>query len=244
MKLRLDMLLVERGLAETRNKAQALVMSGNVYVNGQRVDKAGTMLRSDVELQLQGLGSSYVGRGGEKISPMFSYFTIAITNRIAVDIGASTGGFTDYLLQNGIGTVYAIDSGRNQLHSRLRNDSRVIVMERTNARYLECEMFPQLPDLAVMDVSFISVRKILPALWLVLPSGSDALILVKPQFELERRYIEKGGVVRNEEHQMLAVELVASQAVDAGIEYRGYCPSPLTGSKKGNQEYFLHFHVR
>lgn len=241
--MRLDMLLVERGLAETRNKAQALVMSGNVYVEGQRVDKAGTMLRPESEIDLRGLSSSYVGRGGEKISPMFAHFAVSVVDRVAIDVGASTGGFTDCLLQNGAKRVYAIDSGRNQLHSRLRDDPRVVVMEKTNARYLDPEIFQPLPDLAVMDVSFISVRKILPALWVVLPAGSDALILVKPQFELERQMIEKGGVVRSLEHQMLAVELVASQAIDAGIEYRGYSPSPLTGSKKGNQEYFLHFHV-
>ncbi len=236
-KQRIDQLLVERNLAPSREKARALILAGQVMVDGQRVDKAGHSVNAAARVEvLQTL--RYVSRGGLKLEGALEHFGIAVEGLVAVDVGSSTGGFTDCLLQFGAARVYAIDVGTGQLDWKLRNDPRVISREHVNARYLDAADFPEQMDLAVCDVSFISVTMILPMLPPILKPGAGMVILVKPQFELERHQVGKGGIVRDPELHAQACRRVAD-----AVEALGYVsetiPSPITGAE-GNQEFLLY----
>jgi 23S rRNA (cytidine1920-2'-O)/16S rRNA (cytidine1409-2'-O)-methyltransferase len=236
---RLDLRLVGEGLAESREKAQALVMAGRVRVDGEPATKPGAQVASGASIEVNP-GPEHVGRGARKLAGALDAFGIACAGRVAVDVGASTGGFTEVLIDRGAERVYAVDVGRGQLHARIRNDPRVVVLERTNARRLSREQIPEPCSLAVMDVSFISVLKILPALRSVLAAEAEVVVLVKPQFELSRRDVSRGGVVREPEAHARALRGVAeSVRLEHGYGVLGACASPIAGSR-GNREFFLH----
>jgi 23S rRNA (cytidine1920-2'-O)/16S rRNA (cytidine1409-2'-O)-methyltransferase len=235
---RLDVWLAEAGLAESREKAQALVMAGRVTVDGQKAAKPGTRVKDGATVEVEA-GPAHVGRGALKLAGALDAFAVDPAGRVAVDVGASTGGFTETLLERGAARVYAVDVGRGQLHERLRQDPRVVVRDRTNARALSPEVVPEPCGLAVMDVSFISVRKILPALRSVLAPGAEAVVLVKPQFEVGRFQVGRGGLVKDPALHLQALREVAEEAVRLGYAVRGACPSPVPGTE-GNREFFLH----
>jgi 23S rRNA (cytidine1920-2'-O)/16S rRNA (cytidine1409-2'-O)-methyltransferase len=234
---RLDVLVVERGLAESREKARALILAGQVLVNGQKADKAGANIGADAHIELLAQ-PRYVGRGGLKLEAALNHFGISPAGKICLDIGSSTGGFTDCLLQRGAARVYAIDVGTGQLDWKLRNDPRVIVQEQVNARYLTPEQIPEPIALAVCDVSFISITMILPALAGLLAPGAQMVILVKPQFELERDQVGKGGIIRDPRLHQLACQRV-ERAVQALGFHTEIIPSPILGAE-GNREFLLH----
>jgi 23S rRNA (cytidine1920-2'-O)/16S rRNA (cytidine1409-2'-O)-methyltransferase len=236
---RLDVWLAGHGLAESREKAQALVMAGRVRVNGVPATKPGTAVQGADAIDVVP-GPSHVGRGAMKLEGALDAFGIDPAGRVCVDVGASTGGFTQTLLRRGAARVYAVDTGRGQLHESLRGHARVVLRERTNARHLSAEDVPEACSLAVMDVSFISARKILPALGSVLAPAADVVALVKPQFEVGRAQVGRGGLVKDKALHAQAVREVARAAQeDAGLGVVGACPSPLTGAE-GNREFFLH----
>jgi 23S rRNA (cytidine1920-2'-O)/16S rRNA (cytidine1409-2'-O)-methyltransferase len=236
-KQRLDVLVVERGLTESREKAQALILAGQVLVNGQKAAKAGANVDADASIQLLAQ-PRYVGRGGLKLEAALDHFEIPVADKTCLDIGSSTGGFTDCLLQRGAARVYAIDAGTGQLDWKLRNDPRIIVHEQVNARYLTRAQVPEPIDLAVCDVSFISITMILPAIAGLLAPNAEMVILVKPQFELERHQVGKGGIVRDPDLHLQACRRV-EQAVQA-LNFRAQIiPSPVLGAE-GNQEFLLH----
>lgn len=237
-KVRLDVLLVERGLCSTRSRAQAEILAGRVFINSSNQLKAGTLVSTEEEIELRE-PSPWVGRGALKLLHALEYFQINAAQRVAVDIGSSTGGFTQVLLAAGAVKVYAVDSGTGQLHWKLRNDERVVVMENTNARYLEAASFQPAPDLAVIDVSFISVSLILPALVSILKRPFDIVCLVKPQFELEPEWISRGGFVRPAYRQR-ALDKVQACASDLKLSCAPAIESPITGAKSANVEYLLH----
>ena len=240
---RIDKLLVERGLAESRTKAQAMVMAGVVLVNEQRVEKPSEQFAFDSQIRVKHADdptSRYVGRGGLKLEAALKAFRIDVRGAICLDVGASTGGFTDCLLQNGAAKVFAIDVGHNQIDWRLRNDPRVEVREGLNARYLQPEDFSLSFDLAVIDVSFISVTKILPPVLPLLKADASLVVLIKPQFEVGRADVGSGGVVRNEEKRTKAVDNVNGFASTVGLELKGTIESPITGAE-GNVEYLAHY---
>ncbi len=240
-KSRADVLLVERGLAVSRQRAQAMILAGAVFVGEQRVEKAGDTLRSDVELEVRGNDNPFVSRGGLKLAGALKHFGYSPSGKVCADFGASTGGFTDCILQNGAARVYAIDVGYGQLHERLRQDDRVVNMERTNARHLHSKSLPEPVDLVVMDCSFISIYKLLPAVVSVLqgPDGrtgkGDFITLIKPQFEVGKHHVGKGGVVRDEEVRQRAIDAVIVAARELGFHHHGTCDSPIHGPK-GNLE--------
>ncbi|HLJ47166.1 MAG TPA: TlyA family RNA methyltransferase [Bryobacteraceae bacterium] len=236
---RLDLLLVERGLAESREKARALILSGNVLVNGIRVDKAGHAIEPESRIELLER-PKYVSRGGIKLEAALDHFHIDVSGRTCLDVGSSTGGFTDCLLQYGAAKVYAIDVGAGQLDWKLRNDPRVIVREEINARYLGPEHIGERVALAVCDVSFISVTMILPVLPQLLQENGEMVILVKPQFELERRQVGKGGIVRDPLLHELACRRVAEAVTHLGFRL-DVIPSPILGAE-GNREFLLYAH--
>ena len=235
---RIDRLLVDRGLVEGREQAARHIMAGEVLVDGKRVDKAGALVASDAAVELQGR-APYVSRGGEKLIHALETFQVKAAGRVCLDVGASTGGFTDCLLQRGATRVYAVDVGTAQLDAKLRKDPRVVVMEQTNARALDPRIFGDQPTLAVIDVSFISLEKILPAVFGVLAPRGEVLALVKPQFEVGREAVGKGGVVRDSALHRAAVARLARFAVLRGWHVLGVTASPLRGPK-GNREFFLH----
>jgi 23S rRNA (cytidine1920-2'-O)/16S rRNA (cytidine1409-2'-O)-methyltransferase len=237
-KERLDTLLVSAGLAATRQKARALVMAGAVSVDSEQIDKPGKLVDRDANIQVK-QESPYVGRGGNKLEPALDFFGIDPSGLKLLDAGASTGGFTDCLLQRGAARVIAVDVGYGQLDWRLRSDERVTVMERTNIRFLEPAALPYPVDAAVADLSFISLELILPVLSRFIPHGGWLLVLVKPQFEVGRGDVGKGGVVRDEAKIRAAVDRIKTHAVQSGFLVRGEFPCTLKGPK-GNQEYFLH----
>jgi len=237
-KIRVDVLLVERGLAPSRERAQALLLAGHVRVNGQKLDKAGSQIAPDARVELAGEGPRYASRGGDKLAGALEDFGISPEGRVCADVGSSTGGFTDCLLQNGAKKVYAVDVTPRQMDWKLQQDPRVALIEK-NARYLKAEDLPEAASLVVMDVSFISAAKVVPALAAVAAPGADLLVLVKPQFELERRDVGRGGIVRDTALHERAVERVRVAAREAGLEVAGVKPSRVTGAE-GNQEYFLH----
>jgi 23S rRNA (cytidine1920-2'-O)/16S rRNA (cytidine1409-2'-O)-methyltransferase len=238
-KSRLDVVLAERGLFESRTRAAAAIMAGQVRLGGAgaRADKPGQMVTGDVEVTVDG-GPQYVSRGGVKLANALDAFGLPVAGRSGLDVGASTGGFTDVLLQRGAAHVVAVDVGYGELHWRLREDPRVTVMERVNARALECETLPYRPDLVVADVSFISLRKVLPAVLECAAREFDCLAMVKPQFELDRERVGKGGVVREAADRRDALMAVATWARAAGHAVRGFASSGLPGPS-GNRETFV-----
>ncbi len=235
-KTRLDVLLVERGLQESRQKAQATIMSGLVFVNNQRVDKPGTAVANDAEIEVRGNVLPYVSRGGLKLEKAMKSFGLTLTGMTCADIGASTGGFTDCMLQNGAVKVYAVDVGYGQLDWKLRNDPRVVCMERTNARYLTHEQIPDELDFASIDVSFISLRLILPAVNGLLREGGHVACLVKPQFEAGREKVGKKGVVRDASVHREVLENFLIHAKESGFTVLDITYSPIRGPE-GNIEY-------
>jgi len=236
---RIDKLLVERGLAQSRARAQALVMAGAVLVSEQRVEKPSESFPPDAEIRVRGAddpAARYVGRGGLKLEAALSAFALDVTGRVCLDVGASTGGFTDCLLQHGARRVVAVDVGHNQLDYRLRTDPRVESREGVNARNLRSEDFDERFDLAVMDVSFISATKVLPAVAQLLKAGGRAVVLVKPQFEVGRGEVGKGGIVKDPAQHARVVEEVNAAARELGFVVRGVIESPVLGAE-GNREF-------
>ena len=242
-KKRLDILLTEQGLAESRQKAQAAIMSGLVYVNGKKVDKAGTPTAEDAVLEVRGKTLNYVSRGGLKLEKAMAVFPIALLDKVAADIGASTGGFTDCMLQNGARKVYAVDVGYGQLAWSLRSDPRVVCLERTNARYLTTEHIPEPLDFASIDVSFISLKLILPALRPLMADGGQVVCLVKPQFEAGKEKVGKKGVVRDPAVHLEVLEHFLEHAAQADFHVAGLTFSPIRGPE-GNIEYLGHLTTR
>ena len=235
-KTRLDVLLVARGLAPTRERAQALVLAGEVLVDGAAADKPALLVAEGADVAVRA-GLPYVSRGGLKLAHGLDTFGVDPAGRVALDAGASTGGFTDCLLQRGAARVYAVDVGYGQLDWRLRQDPRVVVLDKTNIRYLES--LPERPGLAVVDVSFISLRLALPAIRRLLADGAEAVVLVKPQFEAGRGQVGKGGVVRDASVRQAVVDDLSAWAAANGWEVRGITTSPITGPA-GNVEFLMH----
>ncbi len=233
---RLDKVLLERGLAPSREKAKALIMAGLVFVNGKRVDKPGYQLKGDEDIKVLE-PPKYVSRGGYKLEWAIKRFSLNLEGKIALDVGASTGGFTDCLLQHGVRKVYAVDVGRGQLDPKLRNDPRVISYEKTDARTLTREHIPEDVDLITVDVSFISVTKVLPSVLRFLKRGGIALVLVKPQFELSPKEVKK-GVVRDRELRKKALKKVVNFVEDLGLRVYDITKARPRGTK-GNEEFFL-----
>lgn len=231
---------MERGLAESRARAEALVLAGRVTVAGRDRVKPGTAVADDAEITVGEPEHPWVSRGGVKLAFGLTHFGIDVTGRVCLDVGASTGGFTDVLLARGASRVYALDVGYGQLHARLRNDPRVVVREKMNARFLSRGDVPEEPSLLVADVSFISLSLILPAAVPLLRQEADALLLVKPQFEAQRGEVGRGGIVRDEAVRARAVSRVTSAAGLLGLECRGVIPSPITGAE-GNVELLAAF---
>jgi 23S rRNA (cytidine1920-2'-O)/16S rRNA (cytidine1409-2'-O)-methyltransferase len=239
-KERLDVLLVERGLIETREKAKRTIMAGLVYSNEERLDKPGEKVLSDIPLRIKGNMLPYVSRGGLKLEKALKTFDVSIMDKVLLDIGASTGGFTDCGLQNGAKMSYALDVGYNQLAWKIRQDERVVVMERTNFRYVTPENFTSdMPNFATIDVSFISLTLILPVLKSLLVTGSDIIALVKPQFEAGRALVGKKGIVRDEKVHLMVVEKIIDFSVQQGFTVTNLSYSPITGGD-GNIEFLLH----
>ena len=237
-KKRLDVLLVERGLAESRERAQALILAGQVRVEGQKRDKAGALVPVGASIEVVGGKLRYAGRGGLKLEGALEDFQVSVADKVCLDVGSSTGGFTDCLLQHGARHVYAVDVNVDQLAWKLQQDPRVVRVER-NARYLRPEDLGEPVDLATVDVSFISATKLLPRVAAVAKPGAELLILVKPQFELERKDVGKGGIVRDPRLHERAIERVKAAAEEAGLRVEGVRPSRLPGAE-GNVEFFLH----
>ena len=236
-KVRLDVALVGRALVESREKAARLILAGDVLVAGQRVDKAGALVTPGARLELVAR-PRFVSRGGDKLQHAVATFRIAPRGRAAVGVGATTGGFPHCPLEQGAVKVYAVDVGQGQLDAKLRADGRVVVMEKTNARNLPVDSFTESPDLATVDVSFISLEKVLPSVFSVLGPQGEAVVLVKPQFEVGKGQVGKGGVVRDGSHHQAVISRVARFAVLHGWHVRGATASPLKGPK-GNREFFL-----
>ncbi|MCB9742048.1 MAG: TlyA family RNA methyltransferase [Alphaproteobacteria bacterium] len=236
-KERADVLLVKAGLAPSRQRAQALIMAGKVLADDQPVQKAGARLPVDAALRLKGEDIPFVSRGGLKLDAALEAFAVPVAGRSCADLGASTGGFTDCLLQRGAAKVYAIDVGYGQLAWKLRQDPRVVVMERTNARHLES--LPEPVSLLVGDLSFISLKLILPTIVRLTAPGADCVLLVKPQFEVGREGLGSGGRVKDEELRARAIAEVLDAAREAGFEALGDVPSPVAGAKAGNVEHLV-----
>ena len=235
-KKRLDVMMTERALAESRQKAQAIIMAGQVYVNGQKVDKAGAPIAEDAQIEVRGKTLAYVSRGGLKLEKAVKRWPIDLKGAVCADIGSSTGGFTDCMLQQGAEKVYAVDSGYNQLDWRLRSDSRVVCMERTNARYLTQEQIPDPLDFFSVDVSFISLRIILPPMRPLLKESGEAVCLIKPQFEAGKEKVGKKGVVRDPAVHLEVLENFLTHAKDAGFTVKDITFSPIKGPE-GNIEF-------
>jgi len=244
MKKRIDILLVERGLAPSRERAQAMILAGRVLVDEQKVEKSGHAVPQDCELRLLGVEQRYVSRGGLKLEAAIKHWQIAVEGVIAMDVGASTGGFTDCLLQHGAARVVAVDTGYGQIDQRLRGDSRVRLMEKTNARYLAPAQVPEAVELIAMDVSFISATQVLPAVLRAAFADKgqprrELIVLVKPQFEVGRERVGKGGIVRSPEAQQDAVARVREAVAELGGVGIEVIDSPILGTE-GNREFLLH----
>jgi 23S rRNA (cytidine1920-2'-O)/16S rRNA (cytidine1409-2'-O)-methyltransferase len=246
LKLRLDKLLVERGLVGSRERAQALILAGKVLVEGQKIDKAGTQVPPHSQILLLGEDIKYASRGGLKLERALEHWHIDVAGKVCVDIGASTGGFTDCLLQHGAARVIAVDTGYGQMAFKLRQDPCVRLLEKTNARYLTHELIGETADLIAIDVSFISATLVLPAVvGAVFPKlqaerqGRQIIVLVKPQFEAGREYVGKGGIVRDEAAQFASVEKVKGSLMDVGCVRSETIESPILGAE-GNREFLLH----
>ncbi|WP_462412147.1 TlyA family RNA methyltransferase [Neobacillus sp. Marseille-QA0830] len=239
-KERLDVLLVERGLCETREKAKRAIMAGLVFSNEERLDKPGEKVKMDIPLQVKGNALPYVSRGGLKLEKALKVFDVSVEGKVMLDIGASTGGFTDCALQNGAKMSYALDVGYNQLAWKLRQDERVVVMERTNFRYVTpADLQGEMPTFATIDVSFISLTLILPVLKTLLVPGSDIVALIKPQFEAGREQVGKKGIVRDEKVHLQVIEKIIDFSLQQGYEISNLSYSPITGGD-GNIEFLIH----
>lgn len=254
MKERLDKVLVAKGLVKSRDMARALIMEGNVFVGGNRVTKAGTLVSATSDIVLRKADMPYVGRGGLKLEAALDYFHIDVKDKVFMDVGSSTGGFTDCLLQRGAKKVFCIDVGYGQLDWSLRNDPRVVVMERTNVRYLDemlkertkkagrvqfDELIERDIDMATADVSFISLKMVIPEIVEFLKKGGEILALVKPQFEVGKGEVGRGGIVKEEDKRLAAVRSVQEFSEKLGLVTAGIFESPVAG-QKGNREYFLY----
>lgn len=239
MKERLDVLLASRGLAESREKAKAVIMSGIVYVNGQKEDKAGSVFDEKSEIEVRGATLKYVSRGGLKLEKAMTHFGVQLEGKICMDVGSSTGGFTDCMLQNGAVKVYAVDVGHGQLAWKLRNDDRVVCMEKTNIRYVTPEDIPDRIQFSSIDVSFISLTKVLGPVKRLLTEDGQIVCLIKPQFEAGREKVGKKGVVREKRVHLEVIEAVIAYAVSIGFEVLNLEFSPIKGPE-GNIEYLLY----
>ncbi|OQW96965.1 MAG: TlyA family rRNA (cytidine-2'-O)-methyltransferase [Verrucomicrobia bacterium A1] len=239
-KVRLDQRVVELGLVESREKAQRLIRAGGVTVDGRAETKPSHEVAPEAVVALQER-ERFVSRGGEKLEEAFRIFGLEVSGRVCLDVGASTGGFTDCLLQHGAAKVFAVDVGRGQIHWKLRSDPRVVVMDELNARYLTPAMFPERPDFAVADVAFISLTKILPAVTGVLADRAELVTLIKPQFEAGREQVGRGGVVKDPRVHEEVIERIRSFGVrEVGLSWRGVCPSPVKGPA-GNTEFLAYW---
>ena len=239
-KERLDKILVERGLVASRERARALILAGQVLVAETVVDKAGTQIFTEAEIRLKTDDIPYVSRGGLKLEKALDEFPVQVDGVIAIDVGASTGGFTDCLLQRGATKVYAVDVGYGQLDWKLRSDERVTNLERTNIRHLDTETLNEKPSLAVIDASFISLEKVLPPTLQLLTADAQVVALIKPQFEVGRGEVGKGGVVRDQAKHDQVVERISAFVIASGCEIIGVAESPLLGPK-GNREFLIAF---
>lgn len=239
-KIRIDRLLFEKGLAPSRERAQSLIMAGKVLVNGQKIEKSGHRFLEDVDIRVIGLDQPFVSRGGLKLAKAIHTFKIGVTGSIVMDIGASTGGFTDCLLQNGACYIFAIDTGYNQLDWKLANHPQVKNLEKTNFRHLELSSVGTFVDLIVIDVSFISLRKILPNCGTFLVKGGDIIALIKPQFEAGRHKIQKGGLVKDPLVHQEIVHAISEFAESINYNIIAQDFSPIQGKKSGNQEFLIH----
>jgi 23S rRNA (cytidine1920-2'-O)/16S rRNA (cytidine1409-2'-O)-methyltransferase len=240
-KKRLDVLLVERGLVETRAKAQALILAGVVFSGERKLDKAGTSFSEDTPLEVKSKDHPWVSRGGIKLAHALAHFAIDVTGVVALDVGASTGGFTDVLLQKGAATVYAVDVGHGQLAWKLRQDPRVIVLERVNARSLTAEQVPEAPDIVVCDASFIGLETVLPAALGLAKPGARLVALIKPQFEVGPDRVGKGGVVRDPALHQEVCDRIAAWLPERGWTVEGIVESPIRGPE-GNIEFLVSAH--
>ena len=238
-KERLDVLLVKKGLASSREKAKAIIMSGIVFVDGQREDKAGSTFDEKQEIVVKGKTLKYVSRGGLKLEKAMNNFDIVLKDKVCMDVGASTGGFTDCMLQNGAVKVYSVDVGHGQLDWKLRNDERVVCMERTNMRYMTEDDIDEKASFVSIDVSFISLTKILPAVYRILNTGGEVVALIKPQFEAGREKVGKKGVVRDPKVHLEVIQTVLQTAMDLGFSILDLEYSPIKGPE-GNIEYLVH----
>jgi 23S rRNA (cytidine1920-2'-O)/16S rRNA (cytidine1409-2'-O)-methyltransferase len=245
-KIRLDKLLLERGVVPSRERAQALILAGKILINGQKIEKSGASVNVDAEIRLLVEDLKYVSRGGLKLEHALAHWKINVTGKICLDVGASTGGFTDCLLQHGAARVIAVDTGHGQIVFQFRNDPRVRLLEKTNARYLTSEQVGEIAGLIVMDVSFISATQVLPAvIAAAFPqeadqrSGRELIVLVKPQFEAGREHVGKGGIVRDSQIQQQAVEKVRTAVTFLGALATDVTDSPILGAE-GNREFLLH----
>lgn len=242
MKERLDILLLKKGLAPSREKAKAMIMEGCVYVNNQKEDKAGTMFDPSSAVEVRGKVLKYVSRGGLKLEKAVEHFGIALDGKICMDIGASTGGFTDCILQHGAAKVYAVDVGYGQLAWKLRQDERVVCMEKTNIRYVSAGDIGETPEFASVDVSFISLTKVLPVARNLLAPSGEMVCLIKPQFEAGREKVGKKGVVRDKKVHLEVLERILSFTVQNGFEILNVDFSPVKGPE-GNIEYLMHIRI-
>lgn len=238
-KIRLDQLIFDLGLCESRERAKTTVMSGLVFVNGQRVDKPGMAVDPEAKIEVRGEAIPFVSRGGFKLDKALKVFPVDPAGKICIDCGASTGGFTDVLLKHGAGKVYAVDVGYGQLAWKLRSDERVVNLERTNIRYIGPEQIPESPELAVMDLSFISLKLVLPAVKALLMPGADLICLIKPQFEAGRAEVGKKGVVRDKAVHSRVIREILDFAPSIGLSVQGLDYSPVKGPE-GNIEYICH----
>lgn len=236
---RIDLLLVKSGKVQSREKARLLIMSGNVSVNHKVIDKPGKQVPSDSIITINQQGCPYVSRGGLKLQKAIEHFGIDLKGKVAIDVGASTGGFTDCLLQHSASFVYAVDVGYGQIDLKLRNDNRVFVMERTNIRYVKPEMFSSKADIVTIDVSFISLDKVLPAVIPLMKDYGQIIALIKPQFEAGRKYVSKGGVVRDQIIHQKVIKSITETSTNLGLSVKGITYSPIKGPA-GNIEYFVY----
>ncbi len=239
MKDRLDKIIVEKGMVSSRERARALIMAGKVFVDNAPAVKTGAMISPDAHIEIKGEDMPYVSRGGLKLDSALKHFKINLAGKIAMDVGSSTGGFTDCLLQHGIEKVYCIDVGYGQLAWKLRQDKRVVLIERTNIRYLEREKITDHIDIATIDVSFISLTKVVPRVLEFLKEDGEIIALIKPQFEVGKGEVDKGGIVKDESKRLRAVEQVKKDIESLGLLTIGIIASPIAG-QKGNVEYLIY----
>ena len=235
----MDILLVEKGFFPTREKAKRAIMAGEIFVDGEKFNKAGRIVKSDINISVIKKEAVYVSRGGEKLEKALKVFNVNVKGKRIIDVGASTGGFTDCLLKFGAQKVYCIDVGYGQLAWKLQKNSRVVVVDRTNIRYLTADKFDSIFDLATIDVSFISLDKILPAVYNLIKEKGEVVALIKPQFEAGREFIQKGGLVKKAEVHQMVIERVSEKAGEIGFSIQGVTFSPLKKTS-GNIEYFIY----